>query len=257
MLSRQKPRQETCFIPGSLADYIPADHILRKVDTVLDLSWLEGEVKELYSPDNGRPCIAPEGALRLMLAGFFHGIVQDRKLIREAQVNIAYRWFAGYELGEPLPDHSTLTRIRQRWGEALFHKIFSRTVAQCVQAGLVGGETMHLDATLIRADCSWESLVAVHVEGVLAENQSPEERTPPKGRAKPKKVSRTDPEASLTTAARGQRMEPRYKQHAVVDDKAGVIVDLKVTTGEANETARAAPAGGAGVRPTVITADRG
>jgi transposase len=74
------------------------------------------EVAGLYCDDSGRPGIDPEVAVRLMLAGFLLGIVHDRRLLREAQVNIAIRWFAGYGLHEALPDHSSLTRIRQRWG---------------------------------------------------------------------------------------------------------------------------------------------
>jgi transposase len=108
-------------------------------------------VAESYCSDNGRPSIDPEAALRLMLAGFFAGIVHDRKLMREAQVNLAMRWFAGYRLHEELPNHSSLTRIRQRWGEERFKRIFQRTVAACIKAGLVDGETVHVDATLMRA----------------------------------------------------------------------------------------------------------
>jgi len=182
MYRRPKPRQESCFIPGTLSQYVPDDHILKRVHAVLDLSWLGEEVKGLYSEDNGRPCIDPERAVRLMLAGFFHGVVHDRKLLREAQVNIAYRWFAGYELDEPLPDHSSLTRIRQRWGEERFRAIFERSVAQCVQAGLVGGEMLHLDASLIRADVSWRSLVQQHVSKVLAENEVPAQQPEPAGK---------------------------------------------------------------------------
>jgi transposase len=95
MYRRRSARQESCFIPGSLSDYVPEDHILRRVHAVLDLSWLGEEVRELYAEEVGRPCIDPEQAVQLMLAGFFHGVVQDRKLLREAQVNLAYRWFAG------------------------------------------------------------------------------------------------------------------------------------------------------------------
>jgi hypothetical protein len=94
---------------------------------VLDLSWLRGEVADLYSADKGRPGIDPEAALRLMLAGFLVGIVHDRRLMREAQVNLAIRWFTGYALHEVLPDHSSLTRIRQRWGVERFRQIFERT----------------------------------------------------------------------------------------------------------------------------------
>jgi transposase len=250
MYRKRTPRQATCFIPGALCDYIPEDHILKRVDRVLDLSWLPEEVEALYDEATGRPCIDPEQAVRLMLAGFFHGVVHDRKLMREAQVNIAYRWFAGYELDEPLPDHSSLTRIRQRWGEERFREIFERSVSQCVQAGLVGGDLVHVDASLIRADVSWRSLVRVHVSKVLEENEAEAEEGPPDddspatqpaGRPKTrpagklKKVSTTDSDASMATANRGHRLEPSYKQHTAVDDRAGVIVDVHVTTGEANE----------------------
>ena len=69
------------------------------------------------------------GSGRLLL-----GIVHDRRLMREAQVNIAIRWFIGYGLHERLPDHSSLTRIRQRWGEERFREIFKRTVMACLEA---------------------------------------------------------------------------------------------------------------------------
>jgi transposase len=103
------------LITGSLRQLIPDDHVLVRVDRVLDLSWLRDEVADLYCLDDGRPGIDPEVAVRLMLAGLLSGIVHDRKLMREAHVNIAIRWFIGYGVHEKLPDHSSLTRIRQRW----------------------------------------------------------------------------------------------------------------------------------------------
>src|SRR3990170_1418532 len=111
MIGWQDRWQEDLFVAGPLSSLIPEDHILRQVDKVLDLSWLREEVEDLYCCDNGRPGIDPEAAVRLMLAGFFQGIVHDRKLMREAQVNIAIRWFAGYRLDEKLPNHSSLTKI--------------------------------------------------------------------------------------------------------------------------------------------------
>ncbi len=83
---------------------------------------------DCYSEDRGRPGIDPEVAVRLMLAGLLPGYVHDRRLMREARVNLAIRWFIGYGLNEELPHHSSLTRIRQRWGEARFREIFRRTV---------------------------------------------------------------------------------------------------------------------------------
>ena len=239
MLARQKRWQEDLFIAGPLSSLIPDDHILKRVDKVLDLSWLRDEVKDLYCNNNGRPGIDPEAAVRLMLAGFFQGIVHDRKLIREAQVNLAIRWFAGYRLDDKLPDHSSLTRIRQRWGAERFKKIFLKTVQSCIDAGLVGGDTVHVDATLIRADVSWESLTIKHADDVIEENSSDSDKPAKKGRSKkkskPKKYSTTDPEATLTTSKKSFRMEPCYKQHGAVDDVCGVIVDVDVTTGHDSE----------------------
>jgi len=240
LIGNQERWQEELFVAGPLSSLIPDDHILKLVDKVLDLSWLRDEVKDLYCCDNGRPGIDPEAAVRLMLAGFFQGIVHDRKLMREAQVNIAIRWFAGYRLDERLPDHSSLTKIRQRWGDERFKKIFQKTVQSCIDAGLVNGETVHIDATLIRADVSWESLTTEHVETVIKENDLEGDRRKGPGRPrtkarKPKKRSKTDPDATLTTSHSTFRMEPCYKQHAAVDDSCGVIVDVDVTTGEQSE----------------------
>jgi transposase len=247
MLGRRDRSKRNLFIAGDIEQFIPDDHILKRVDRFLDLSWLHKAVKESYCLDNGRPSIDPEAAVRLMLAGFFQGIVHDRKLMREAQVNIAIRWFAGYELEEVLPDHSSLSRIRERWGADKFRAIFTRTVQTCIDAGLVGGETVHLDSTLIRADVSWKSIVEKHTSDVIRENKedNTDDKTPdvppnklgrPQTRdKKPKKISLTDPEATMATSSGNYHLEPTYKQHTAVDDKAGILIDIDLTTGEINE----------------------
>ena len=254
MLERRDRLQDELFVAGSLRQLIPEDHILVRVDKVLDLSWLRAAVSDCYDLYQGRPGIDPEVAVRLMLAGLLVGIVRDRKLLREAQVNLAIRWFIGYRLHEPLPDHSSLTRIRQRWGEDRFRRIFERTVLSCLEAGLVKGDLVHLDATLIRADVSWESLVKVHVDQVaeanadVADDEPPSGGGPPEGGAeaakakgaktksgKVKKISRTDPEARMATSHRDYRLEPSYKQLTAVDGAAGVVVDVAVVSGERHE----------------------
>ena len=229
-----------CLRIGS-RDLVPDDHILARVDRVIDLGWLRAEVADLYAPSVGRPGIDPEAAVRLMLAGFLLGIVHDRRLLREAQVNLAIRWFAGFGLNDRLPDHSSLTRIRQRWGADRFRRIFERTVRDCVGAGIAKGEVVHVDASLIRADVSWESLVVRHVDAVATENGDPVQEAETvrarnsKKTGKFKKVCLTDPDASMATSGRNRRLEPSYKQHGVVDDVFGVVLDVEVTTGEVNE----------------------
>lgn len=243
MLGRKERDQLELYMCGSLRDLLPDDHILVRVDQVLDLSWLREAVLECYSPGSGRPGIDPEVAVRLMLAGFLLGIVHDRRLLREAQVNLAIRWFIGFGLHEALPDHSSLTRIRQRWSAERFRQIFKRTVTACVSAGIAKGEVVHVDASLIRADVSWESLAVRHVDAMRAENgdasevsQIAEEALKASRKSgRYKKVCVTDPDASMATNGRNRRLEPAYKQHGVVDDVFGVILDVEITTGEVNE----------------------
>lgn len=210
---------------------------------MLDLGWLRDEAAVLYSAEAGRPSIDPESAVRLMLAGFLLGLVHDRRLMREAAVNLATRWVARFGLAEALPDHSSLTRIRQRWGAARFRRIFERTVTACVGAGIAKGELVHLDATLIRADVSWEALAQRWVTTLDAENEPVDEAARDgKQTGKYKKVCTTDPDATMATTGRHQRLEPAYKQHTAVCDQAGVIVDVEATTGELNEGGELVPA---------------
>lgn len=248
MLDRRDRFQDELFVAGSLRQLIPEDHILVRVDKVLELSWLRSAVSDCYDLHQGRPGIDPEVAVRLMLAGLLLGIVHDRKLLREAQVNLAIRWFIGYRLHERLPDHSSLTRIRQRWGVERFRRVFERTVLSCLEAGLVKGDLLHLDATLIRADVSWESLVKVHVDAVAEANaDGADDDEPPSGGGLPKgakakagkvkKISRTDPQARMATAHRDHRLEPSYKQLTAADGEVGVVVDVAVTSGECHEGA--------------------
>jgi transposase len=264
MLGRKERRQPELFVTGSLRDLLPVDHVLVRVDRVLDLGWLHGEVAELYDASTGRPSIDPEVALRLMLAGFLLGFVHDRRLMREAQVNLAIRWFCGYGLHEALPDHSSLTRIRQRWGAERFRRIFERTVRACMEARIAKAEIVHVDASLIRADVSWESLVARHLEAVAAANPPDNEEAERRSRqtGKYKKISTTDPDATMATNGRHRRLEPSFKQHTAVDDVSGVVLDVTVTTGEVNEgqmleTQVDAIAAATGEAVLTVTADAG
>ena len=211
------------FLPCALRDFVPDDHVLARVEKVLDLGWLRAEVRGCYAADGtGRPGIDPEVALRLMLAGFLVGIVHDRRLMREAQVNIAIRWFAGYGLADVLPDHSSLTRIRQRWGADWFRAMFVRTVQACMTAGIARGDVVHIDATLIRADVSWESLGIKHANAAMDQddgdppNEAGAKACTARARAerngkqsgRHKKVCLTDPDATMATSARNCRLKP-------------------------------------------------
>jgi transposase len=237
MLGRKERGQLELFISGSLRQLVPDDHVLARVDRVLDLSWLRDEVADCYCLEDGRPGIDPEVAVRLMLAGLLTGIVHDRRLMREAQVNLAIRWFAGYALHEKLPDHSSLTCLRQRWGSERFKAVLSRTVKACVTARIATGEVVHLDATLIRANVSWEAIVEAHADAVLTElDNTSEPSTEVTTISKTRRICQTDPDASLGKGGRLPRVEPAYKQQTAVDAKQGVILDVEVTTGGVHDS---------------------
>ena len=80
------------------------------------------------------------------------GITHVRDLMRQVQVNLAHRWFIGYSLDEKLPDHSTLSKALDRFGDDVFDELFKRSIVQCKRSGLIEGKVLHVDATTIRAD---------------------------------------------------------------------------------------------------------
>ena len=119
MLDRKDRSQQALFIPGSLKDYVPEDHILKRVNNVLDLSWLRKEVADCYDHTNGRPGIDPEVAVRLMLAGFFQGIIHDRKLIRKTQGQSS-----GFVITSPTQTqthYNCITNLRHPWEDYPFY----------------------------------------------------------------------------------------------------------------------------------------
>ncbi len=284
MLSKRERPQDTLFVCGSLRDLIPSDHVLARVHRVLDLSWLGDAVADCYHAHLGRASIDPEAAVRLMLAGLLLGIVHDRRLMREAQVNLAIRWFAGFDLQDRIPHHSSLSKLRARWGAERFEAIFQRTVEACVTVGLASGEVVHVDATLIRADASWESLARVHVAAVVAENDAaagaveatgpadtPAEDTegsaggaPSGAAAKGRMVkrSRTDADARMATSRRDHRLEPSYKQLTAVDGASGVVLDAFTVMADRHEGGTLAEQlerieGLTGTPAKLVTADKG
>jgi transposase len=158
MLGPPKPRRLDNLIVVSLEDLVPRDNFYRQLEARLDLSFVRDWVGERYA-DKGRPSIDPVVFFRLQLIMFFEGIRSERKLIETASLHLAHRWYLGYALDEALPDHSSLTRIRQRLGIATFEHFFERVVDLCQEAGLVWGQELFVDATKVRANADVDSLV--------------------------------------------------------------------------------------------------
>jgi transposase len=157
MLGPEKVRDLDRPILASLQALVPATNFYRHLDAALDLRFVRAWAEGRYAA-KGRPSIDPVVFFRLQLIMFFEGIRSERQLIELASLNLAHRWYLGYHLDEPLPDHSSLTRIRDRLGRDVFRRFFERVVELCQEAGLVWGQELLFDATKVRANASLDSL---------------------------------------------------------------------------------------------------
>jgi transposase len=154
----QKARLFTPVSALSLDELVPADHFYRHLDRVLDLSFVCDLVQDRYATGVGRPSVDPRIFFKLQLVMLFEGIRSERQLMRLAADRLSVRWYLGYNLDEPLPDHSSLTRIRTRYGVATFRRFFDAIVEQCQEAGLVWGRELYFDATQVLANAALASL---------------------------------------------------------------------------------------------------
>jgi transposase len=169
-----KVRSFAPLINASLEELVPPDHFYRHLERTLDLSFVREFVQTTYA-GGGRPSINPVVFFKLQLVMFFEDIRSERLLMRHTADRLSILWYLGYDLGEPLPDHSSLTRIRTRYGIEVFRRFFEAVVEQCQQAGLVWGRELYLDATKVEANASLDSVKPrFFVEAHLAHLFSPE-----------------------------------------------------------------------------------
>ncbi len=143
--------------PMTLEALVPPDHFYRHVERTLDLGFVRDLVRDTYA-ESGRPSIDPVVFFKLQLILFFEGLRSERQLMQVVADRLSLRWYLGYDLPEPLPDHSSLSRIRERYGLDVFRRFFEEIVAQCLVAGLVWGKELYLDATKVAANAALASL---------------------------------------------------------------------------------------------------
>src|SRR6267154_1469721 len=152
-----KQRRFAPLVNVSVEQLVPQDHFYRHLEKSLDLSFVREFVQQTYA-HAGRPSIDPVVFFKLQLVMFFEDIRSERLLMRHAADRLSVRWFLGYDLNEPLPDHSSLTRIRTRYGVDVFRRFFEQIVEQCQEAGLVWGKELYIDATKVEANASIASV---------------------------------------------------------------------------------------------------
>ena len=252
MMGRQNNDQGPLFYEFCLDEAVPDDHLVRKIEAVLDLSWVYAELAPHY-PTLGRPSVDPVLMIRMLIIGYVFGLRSERLLCREMQVNFAYRWFCKLGIEHKIPDHSAFSRARnERFRDSgIFRRVFERVVEACIAAGLVGGEGFAVDASLIAADANKQRSIAGQdwrrdrdparssraVKEYLATLD--DAAWGAAGDVVPKFVSPSDPAAQWTGAHKGPAFFA-YSDNYLIDVKFGVIVDV-----EASRSIRQAEVGAA------------
>lgn len=155
MMGQREGGQGQFFYAFDLDQVVPADHLVRQIDAVLDLNWVHKELAPYYS-HTGRPSIDPVLMIRMLIVGYVFALRSERRICAEVQVNLAYRWFRKLGIEDSIPDHSVFCRARhERFRESdALRRVFESVVAKCIAAELVGGERFSIDASLIRADAA-------------------------------------------------------------------------------------------------------
>jgi transposase len=254
MLGPRQEAQAALFYECSLEDHVPQDHLLRSIDRFVDLSSIRTHLADFYS-HTGRPSVDPELLIRMLLVGYCFGIRSERRLCEEVHLNLAYRWFCRLELGDRVPDHSTFSKNRHgrfRDSELLRH-LFEVTVARCIAGGLVSGQRMAVDASLIEADANkqnstskddWDVSQINPVDAPRAVREYLDtldgERMNATGsrecanafgaasEVQPKFTSHSDPASQWTAARKGPAFFS-YSDNYLIDTDHGVIVDVETT----------------------------
>ena len=238
------------MIMMTLEDIVPDNHLLRKIDKYIDFTFIEEEVKDLYSLDNGRPS-DPIVMFKLVLLQYIDGIKSMREVCRKIETDAAYRWFLNIPFGENTPHFSTFSKLYERKfkGNDIFERIFINIVNQADNYGLVGKEETYTDSTHKKANanirkCENKVVTEVKKRKLDLETEINEERIrigkkefdyQDKEETKNIKVSTTDPESGYYHRSNKEKGF-MYLDHRTVDGKSNIIIDAHVTKGNVHDS---------------------
>lgn len=252
MLKKPSP-QQTELEMVTLESLVPSDHLLRKIDAVIDFSFIHARVADLYCPDNGRPALDPVLMFKALFLGYLFGVRSERQLVREIEVNVAYRWFLRMRLTEPVFDASTLSQNRRRryTDTSVAQDIFDAIVEQAIAHGLVDGTVLYTDSTHLKANANkgkwdkevvsksrsdyWDELDDAITEDRAVHSKKPLKDKPRQAVEKETKVSRTDPDSGYMVRD-GKPKGFFYLDHRTVDGKLGIITDTHATPANVHDS---------------------
>ena len=153
----KKHFQEKLFTSFQLSDKVPGDNFYRRLKGILDLQWLYKATQKYYGSE-GQKSIDPVVFFKLILMGYLENLSSDRRIMNTVSMRLDMLFFLGYDLDEPLPWHSTLSRTRGLYGEEVFKELFLQVLKECIDKGMVAGKRQAMDSVLVKANASMDSL---------------------------------------------------------------------------------------------------
>lgn len=252
MLKPPSPRQHSLEMV-ILDELVPQDHLLRQIDAHIDFEFIRERVSHLYCENNGRPAVDPVQLFKMLFIGYLFGVRSERQLVREIQVNVAYRWFLGLSLTDKVIDASTFSQNRRRRFLAtdIEQQIFDAIVQQAIDHGFVGGVVLYTDSTHLKASANkhkFESQAVTQTpveylqaltEAIdhdrAAHGKAPLKQKEPEEKTHEIKASTTDPESGYLTRE-GKPQGFYYLDHRTVDGKHAIITDTHVTAGNVHDS---------------------
>jgi transposase len=220
-----------------MEELIPQDHLVRKIREHSDFDFIYEDAEEYYSKI-GRPSVDPVCLMKMLLIGYIYGIRSERRLEEEITVNMAYRWFCGFDLMDTIPDHSTFSANRRRrfTDSSIFRRLFNRIVSQCLEAGIVGGKTAVSDGSFIPANVAWESRVernrvvekstVDYLETLEVELRNTEGYSEPVPMVMEKKELRSSTDPDCGYIHQGRKRGLGYLTEMTVDTENGIVTGV-------------------------------
>lgn len=248
MMGRQKPAQPALFYTRfNLDQRVRKDHPLRLIAQAVDFDFVYQSVVDRYGR-NGNVSVPPPVLLKLMVLLVLYNVRSERELMATVPERLDWLWFLGFDLDSEVPNHSVLSKARARWGLEVFRALFEQVLSSCIESGLVDGQKLFCDSSLIAANASKKSVVD---RGTLknayeelekrldreSDDAEPDDQdpTPPLASHKTgdRRVSTTDPDAALVK--RGGKSVLAYQTHRAIDGACGVITATFIGPGNENE----------------------
>jgi transposase len=268
-LRSKDTKQQVFFSFKSIEDRIPQDHPIRTLKKLVDraLEELSSDFDRIYSK-TGRPSIPPEQLLRALLLQIFFSIRSERQLVEQLEYNMMFRWFVGLNLDDDIWNHSTFTKNRDRLLEGeIAQRFFEEVLAMAKEQGLVSQEHFTVDGTIIEAWASHKSFQPKEKDG---DDQDPPQssggsKNPDadyKGHKRKNDTheSKTDPDARLYRKSRRTGAQMCYLGHAMMENRNGLVVDVRVTHAEGKAEEKAAESMASaikGTRRVTLAGDKG